>query len=270
MATINQNNVSEYIKSGLIDPTKIKIDLNRNKTTSDPNHKWITLDNAIKQGLDFNFDYDVKEIETPTTLPEVVVTKPKLVPKKKINFNITPEQLEEQKENEPHWYDYATRNFENTFGVSPRSVADWIPGVGDVLALGDIKQSLDEGNYGEAALAAGFMLVPNSIEKPIRKATKWIPQSDFAKKLVKQYETTPDENKAKYFEKILDQIASLEGRIEAINFAKRLIQMLNFQKEPLNRFMVKELPQILKEQIFLLEMQIIQADTMTLKQILFL
>lgn len=79
MATINHNNVQEYIKQGLIDPTKIKIDLNTNKTTSDPNHKWITLDSAIKQGLHFNFDYDVKELDTPkvTDLDEIIVTAPK-------------------------------------------------------------------------------------------------------------------------------------------------------------------------------------------------
>lgn len=75
MVTINNNNVQEYIDKQLIDPYKIKIDLNTSKTTSDNVNRWITLADAIKGGYKFNFDYDIndKPTEAPT-LPEVVVT----------------------------------------------------------------------------------------------------------------------------------------------------------------------------------------------------
>lgn len=181
MATINQNNISEYIKQGLIDPSKIKIDLNKTKTTGDNVHRWVTLQSAIDSGYDFNFDYDVEEIQTPTptptltTLPEVIVTTSKNLNQlqEKINPYITPEQIQKQKENESHWYDYADRNFKDTFGVSPREVADFAPIVGDILTLGDIKSSLSEGNYGEAALAGGMFILPNVIEKPLKKLWKY-------------------------------------------------------------------------------------------------
>lgn len=79
MATINNNNVQLYIDKGLIDPSKIKIDLNVTKTANDNYHQWVTLSEAIKSGYDFNFDYDVPEIKTPkvTQLPELEVTASK-------------------------------------------------------------------------------------------------------------------------------------------------------------------------------------------------
>lgn len=82
MATITKENVQQYIDQGLIDPAKIKIDLNKTKTAGDNFHKWVTLESAINSGYDFNFDYDVPEIKTPRTnkvteLPELVVTPQK-------------------------------------------------------------------------------------------------------------------------------------------------------------------------------------------------
>lgn len=76
MATINKSNIQYYINSGLINPQKVKIDLNKTKTANDNAHRWVTLAHAIKSGYDFNFDYDVPEIKTPkvNTLPEVEVT----------------------------------------------------------------------------------------------------------------------------------------------------------------------------------------------------
>ena len=59
MVTINNNNVQEYIDKQLIDPYKIKIDLNTTKTTSDNVHRWITLADAVKGGYKFNFNYDI-------------------------------------------------------------------------------------------------------------------------------------------------------------------------------------------------------------------
>lgn len=90
MTTVTRNNVQYYIDEGLINPDRIKIDLNKTKTAGDNAHRWTTLANAIKSGYDFNFDYDVKEIKTPkvTNLPEITVTaQPKNVPN---HFNKSP------------------------------------------------------------------------------------------------------------------------------------------------------------------------------------
>lgn len=85
MVTINRNNIQDYIDYGIIDPTKVKIDLNKNKTTSDNTHHWVTLQEAIDSGYDFNFDYDDKKlVKKPVkeeTLPEVEVTATKNKPK---------------------------------------------------------------------------------------------------------------------------------------------------------------------------------------------
>lgn len=78
ITTINNNNVQEYIDKQLIDPYKVRIDLNTSKTANDNTHKWITLADAIKGRYKFNFDYDIKD-NSPTikTLPEVTVIAPK-------------------------------------------------------------------------------------------------------------------------------------------------------------------------------------------------
>lgn len=161
MTTINNDNVHEYIERGLIDPKKLKIDLNKTKTTSDNTHRWVSLEYAIKQGYKFSFDYDVKEIQTPYTLPEVTI---EAKPKKELIFNITPQQAHQQ----THWYDYAVKNFQDTYGLTPRDAAGFLPVIGDVLDINDIGKDLSKGNYRQAAIGAGFLLVPNFIEKPFK------------------------------------------------------------------------------------------------------
>lgn len=71
------------------------------------------------------------------------------------------------------------KNFEETFGVSPKTAAGFIPVVGDAIDLADIGTDLYEGNYINAGIGAGLFLVPNIIEKPakalyrgVRKAIK--------------------------------------------------------------------------------------------------
>lgn len=156
MATITNYNVQEYIDQGLIDPKKIKIDLNVTKTTSDPNHKWISLDAAIKQGLKFNFDYNVKSIKENKSvdLPELIVTANK------------PEPEPEQNNKTP--WSYASDNFKNTFGFSVRDALGFVPYLGDALDIKDIGYDLYNGNYLNAGIGAGMFLIPNVIEKPIR------------------------------------------------------------------------------------------------------
>lgn len=155
MATINRDNVQYYVDSGLINPSKIKIDLNKTKTAGDNVHRWVTLADAIKSGYDFNFDYDVKEIKTPkvTTLPDLVV-------------NSSSQPTLETKPN------YALKNFEDTFGVSARDAASFVPYVGDALDINDILNNVIGGKYKEAAIGAGMFLVPNIVEKPVKSLIK--------------------------------------------------------------------------------------------------
>lgn len=155
MATINRDNVQYYVDSGLINPSKIKIDLNKTKTAGDNVHRWVTLADAIKSGYDFNFDYDVKEIKTPkvTTLPDLVV-------------NGSSQPTLETKPN------YALKNFEDTFGVSARDAASFVPYVGDALDINDIWNNVIGGKYKEAAIGAGMFLVPNIVEKPVKRLWK--------------------------------------------------------------------------------------------------
>lgn len=81
MATITSDNVQDYIDKRLIDPKKLQIDVNLTKTASDPNHKWISLESAIKGNYDFKFDYNVPEVRTSEMLPEITVVVQKKFPK---------------------------------------------------------------------------------------------------------------------------------------------------------------------------------------------
>lgn len=65
-------------------------------------------------------------------------------------------------------------NFEETFGITPRDAAGFIPYVGDALDVKDIGDNLDKGNYTEAGLGAAMLLLPNVIEKPLKMAKKGI------------------------------------------------------------------------------------------------
>lgn len=56
-------------------------------------------------------------------------------------------------------------NFEETFGLTPKDAAGFVPIVGDALDLKDIGTDLYNGNYTNAAIGAGLFLLPNVIEK---------------------------------------------------------------------------------------------------------
>lgn len=87
----NRKELEKYIKSGQIDPNRVKIDLNKTKTASDNERKIVTLSEAMKMGYDFSFTYDIKPIESikqenivEQDLPELEVIGKK--PKPSYNF----------------------------------------------------------------------------------------------------------------------------------------------------------------------------------------
>lgn len=55
-------------------------------------------------------------------------------------------------------------NFEDTFGMTPRDAAGFIPYVGDALDIKDIAQDIKDQKYKEALIAAGLLVVPNAVE----------------------------------------------------------------------------------------------------------
>lgn len=57
------------------------------------------------------------------------------------------------------------------------------PGIGDAMDLVDIEEAISDKNYGQAALGAGLLLVPNAIEKPLKMAGK--AAKNYLKKFVK-------------------------------------------------------------------------------------
>lgn len=71
-------------------------------------------------------------------------------------------------------WEQGASNFEETFGITPRDAAGFVPYVGDALDVKDIGDNLSEGNYMEAGLGAGMLLLPNIIEKPLKAARRGI------------------------------------------------------------------------------------------------
>ena len=59
-------------------------------------------------------------------------------------------------------------NFEDTFGISGKEAAGFVPYVGDALDFYDIGNDLNEGNYLAAGLGIGALFLPNIIEKPLK------------------------------------------------------------------------------------------------------
>lgn len=51
-----------------------------------------------------------------------------------------------------------------------QSIAEWLPGTGDVAEVGYIANDIKNGNYGNVALTAGLMLLPGSVSKVFRKS----------------------------------------------------------------------------------------------------
>ena len=50
-----------------------------------------------------------------------------------------------------------------------QEVAAWLPGVGDVVEVGQIANDVKNGNFGTAALAAGLMVLPGNARKILDK-----------------------------------------------------------------------------------------------------
>lgn len=145
-----------------------------------------------------DYQDNVRRANNPTVLPEVTVNAKKVDKHKKISLKdinwdaSSPEaqaKIQDSRDKDSHWYDYGIKNFKDTFGVNPRSVADWIPGVGDVLALGDVSSALKDKRYKEAALAAGMFVLPNVIEKPIKGLYKY--GKNTIRKLNRNYKYNP-------------------------------------------------------------------------------
>lgn len=68
-------------------------------------------------------------------------------------------------------------------GDAIRNITDWAPGIGDVSQGFDAYHAAKNGNYGEAAMLGGLLLLPNVIEKPLKaagKVIKMLPDIDFS------------------------------------------------------------------------------------------
>ena len=63
------------------------------------------------------------------------------------------------------------------------NAATYVTPLGDVEAVYDIGKNVSAGNYGQAALGAGLMLLPNFIEKPIKRIGKLFKKSKVKKEL---------------------------------------------------------------------------------------
>lgn len=154
-----------------------------------------------------DYQDNIRRANNPTVLPEVTVSAKKVDNRKKISLKdinwdaSSPEaqaRIQASKDKEGHWYDYGVKNFKDTFGVNPRSVADWIPGVGDALALGDVISALKDKKYGEAALVAGMFVLPNVIEKPIKGLYKYGRKAVRNYKKIRNYNSRYNQNMNDY------------------------------------------------------------------------
>ena len=68
-----------------------------------------------------------------------------------------------------------TRNIPlNTAEEAAKTALEFTPVVGDVLYAGDVADEARQGNYGTAAALAGLALLPNVVEKPLKKGLKKI------------------------------------------------------------------------------------------------
>lgn len=63
-------------------------------------------------------------------------------------------------------------NFEDTFGISGKDAASFIPYVGDAIDTYDIGRDVNNGNYLQAGIGLAALLLPNVIEKPLKSLYK--------------------------------------------------------------------------------------------------
>ena len=80
-----------------------------------------------------------------------------------------------------------------------QSIAEWMPGTGDVAEVGYIANDVKNGNYGTAALGAGLMFIPGNAGKLLSKYRKTVSKTadvveDAARKAnVSEYINTVDD-----------------------------------------------------------------------------
>lgn len=68
-----------------------------------------------------------------------------------------------------------TRNIPlNTAGEAAKTALEFTPVVGDVMFAGDVADEARQGNYGTAAALAGLAVLPNVVEKPLKKGLRKI------------------------------------------------------------------------------------------------
>ena len=66
-----------------------------------------------------------------------------------------------------------------------QSIAEWLPGTGDVAEVGYIANDVKNGNYGSAALATAMVALPGNVGKVLRKSD--IPASKSTKVVVEEF-----------------------------------------------------------------------------------
>lgn len=158
----------EAIQKYGLDPNKIG--LRSQSTAMGDQRGFLPLQYYLNNNLPFDFNYRYndssvsekqgEEVAAPQTLDGVVITA-----KRPIKWNLTQEDIQKQKEEEPHWYDYANNNFKDTFGFTPKQLGEWIPGIGDVLFANDIYDNFHNGNYKDAAIGTGMFFLPSTLRK---------------------------------------------------------------------------------------------------------
>lgn len=174
--TITQDNAEQYIKAGKLNP-KGKINFGGTRTvngrTDDDHNNWLYLEDALKQGRKFRFTININDPiqeqnrKVATTTEDFVVETPRI-----------------QKET-PNKEWYGLKNFEDTFGISLKEAASYLPWIGDGIDIYDSAVDASKGDYSTAGITLAGMLVPNIIEKPLKGLWKWGKNAYLARKLNK-------------------------------------------------------------------------------------
>ena len=79
---------------------------------------------------------------------------------------------------------YST-SFDGTYGLTPRDIYGLMPVVGDALDIKDIGTDLYNGDYINAGIGAGLLLLPNVVERPLKAAGRFLLNKNFRNKILK-------------------------------------------------------------------------------------
>ena len=88
---------------------------------------------------------------------------------------------------------YST-SFDGTYGLTPRDIYGMMPVVGDALDIKDIGTDLYNGDYINAGIGAGLLLLPNMVEKPFKFAKSLYKKRNIISKVNKELEKGIKEN----------------------------------------------------------------------------